>query len=173
MQKVAVIGICGAGKSTLSNVLGKSTGLPVVYLDQIFWKSGWVESEREDFRKRVAEIADSERWIIDGNFSSTFDIRFPRADTIIYLDFPRHIALFRAIKRILSYYGKSRPDVTPGCHERFNLDFFRFILSFHDLHRPRIETALAKLRSDQKLIRLKTPAEVTSFLNSLLLREND
>ena len=164
MQRIAVIGVCGAGKSTLSSALGSLTGLPVYYLDQLYWKPGWIESEKEEFRKRVASIADTDCWIMDGNYSSTFDLRFSRADTIIYLDFARHIALYRAVTRILKSYGRVRQDMTEGCPERFNFAFFKYIWNFHKLYRPRTETALATLRDDQKLFRLNTPKDVSKFL---------
>ena len=81
MDRVAVVGPVGAGKSTFAAALGERTGLPVVHLDRHFWHPGWVETPRDEWRRRQAELFAGDRWIADGNYGRTFDERFSRADT--------------------------------------------------------------------------------------------
>jgi adenylate kinase family enzyme len=83
MRRVLVIGISGAGKSTFSQALATKTGLPLIHLDKEFWRPGWVQTPRQEWRARVSELAARERWIMDGNYDSSLDLRLPRADTVL------------------------------------------------------------------------------------------
>ena len=88
MQRVLIIGPCGAGKSTLAAELGRILDLPVFHMDQLNWRPGWVESSKDEIRARLATITAEDRWLIDGNYGGTLDARLARADTVVYLDFP-------------------------------------------------------------------------------------
>src|SRR5262249_4327019 len=54
MRRILVIGISGAGKNTFTRKLAAKTGLPVIHLDTEFWKPGWGETERAEWRAKVA-----------------------------------------------------------------------------------------------------------------------
>src|SRR3989339_414040 len=95
MKKILIIGSCGSGKSTFAKALSKKLNLPLIGLDQCYWKHGWVRPEREEWRKRVSELVKGENWIMEGNYQSTFDIRFPASDTIIVLNINRFICFWR------------------------------------------------------------------------------
>ncbi|MGH9197551.1 MAG: hypothetical protein ACRD1T_17640, partial [Acidimicrobiia bacterium] len=147
LKRVAVIGCAGAGKSTFSRQLAEVTGLPLTHLDRCFWRPGWVETPTEKWRGLVAELASEERWILDGNYSSTLDLRLPLADTIVFFDYPRHICAYRVLKR--SALSRPRPDLPEGCEERiFGAGFFSFfgwVWNFNTRSRPNIEKALSSL----------------------------
>jgi hypothetical protein len=89
MRRVLVIGICGAGKSTFSRTLARKTGLPLIHLDKEYWKPGWTKTPRDLWRARVGELVAGDRWIIDGNYAGSLDLRLPRADTVVRFDYPR------------------------------------------------------------------------------------
>lgn len=144
MQRVLVIGISGAGKSTLSRVLAERTGLPLIHLDKEFWRPGWTPTPRVEWRPKVVELAARERWVMDGNFDSSLDLRLPRADTLIWFDYPTLLCLWRAMKRVIKSYGRVRPDLAPGCPERFDLDFIQYICTFNRKQRPRILEQIAE-----------------------------
>lgn len=167
MQRVLVIGHCGAGKSTLATRLGAMLDLPVIHLDRHFWNPGWVETERGAWREKVRKLVSGERWIIDGNYDGTLDIRLPRADTVIFLDFPTHVCLWRIAKRIISGYGKTRHDLAPGCPEQLDWEFIHYTWRFCRDVRPRVHAALKEYYSDGRLIVLSTRAEVAAFLLSM------
>lgn len=167
MEKILIIGICGAGKSTLANELNRKIGIPVIHLDQHFWKPGWVESEKRKWSEKVLELTSQSKWIMEGNYSSSFNLRFPEADTLIVLDYNPLLAMYRATKRIISFYGKTRPDLSSNCPERFNWEFYKFIWNFNKNHKPRTDEAIRKYGQHLKIYRFKNPRETSLFLQKL------
>lgn len=116
-QKIAIIGYSGSGKSTLAQQLGKQYSCEVLHLDRVFWLPGWRERDSSESNEIVSDFLDThDSWIIDGNYKFIcFDRRMNEADRIIFLDFPMHICLYRALKRYFSNRGKSRESITEGC----------------------------------------------------------
>src|SRR5262249_3438078 len=95
MQRVLVIGISGAGKSTFARQLAVSTRLPLIHLDTEFWQPGWKVTERAEWRAKVAKLAERDAWIMDGNYGASLDLRLPRADTVMWFDYPRLVCVWR------------------------------------------------------------------------------
>lgn len=89
-----------------------------MHLDQQYWHPGWRETDNQEWTKRVKDLSSRPRWIMDGNYGGTLDMRMERADTIIFLDYPTTTCLWRITKRIMLYHGQVRPDMPPGCRER-------------------------------------------------------
>lgn len=164
MQRVAIIGSCGAGKSTLAQQLGRRFGLNVIHLDQVYWQPGWIEPDPQTWRQQVKTLVAEPTWIMDGNYSGTFDLRLPIADLIIFLDFPRWRCLGRVLKRIWKYRGQTRPDMAPHCPERLNWQFLRYVWCFPAHNRPKIVHALAPLPS-QTVVILRHPSAVQQYLS--------
>lgn len=166
MQRVLVIGNSGGGKSTLARALGEKLGLPVIHLDVLFWKPGWVESAPHDFRAAQAQVLAGPAWICDGDFGSHFDLRMPLADTIIWIDQPPWLCLIRVIRRALTYPAGGRPDMAEGCGETIDLAFYRYVLTWNRARRPRLEAALARHGAHARLVRLRSDREIAAFLAS-------
>ena len=166
MQRILIIGCSGAGKSTLARKLGEKTGLPVVHLDALFWKPGWVESEREVFDARVLAELEKPAWIIDGNYARTLPVRLEKCDTVIYLDFPRWLCILGVLKRVLTTYGTVRPDMPEGCPERFDWEFLKWVWNFNCENRKKIYATLKAMLPEQLII-LRSRREVKKFLNTL------
>lgn len=150
MQRVLIIGCSGSGKSTLTRQLADRTGLPVVHLDQAYFGPDWKEPSQQVWRESVTELAARDTWLMDGNFSGTFDLRMPRTDTIIYVDMPTGLCLWRVIKRTLRYYNKVRPGSAPGCRERFDAHFLHYVLMYNKTRRPGILRNLEQQRNAGK-----------------------
>ena len=168
MRRVLVIGPCGAGKSSLSRRLGPILGLLVVHLDAHYWREGWAESPEEEWQVAVRPLVEAESWIIDGTFITTLPLRLEAADTVVFLDLQRRIYMWRILRRIVSTYGRVRPDLAPGCPERLDLSFLRFAWRFERDYMPRIERALQEVKNPQLTVhRLRTPAEVERFVRDL------
>src|SRR5918992_2213979 len=103
MKRILVIGSGGAGKSTVARRLGQLLDLEVNHLDKFYWKPGWVESPRDEWLETVIELINRDSWIIDGNYSGTLELRLQKADTVVFLDMPRRLCLWRIVKRNLQY----------------------------------------------------------------------
>ncbi|MDZ4364047.1 hypothetical protein [Brevundimonas sp.] len=166
MRRVLIIGNSGGGKSTLARRLGAALGVPVIHLDVLFWKPGWVESPDEEFRARVSDALADDAWILDGNFGGTWDLRMPRADTIVWIDQPPLLCLARAIRRVFRHRREHRPDMAEGCREAFELAFYAFILTFNRKVRPRLEAALAHHAGHARVLRLRNDREIEAFLRA-------
>lgn len=161
MRRVLIIGPCGSGKSTLARELAPALGLPLIHMDQLGWQPGWTETERPELRRRVEEAVSKDRWLIEGNYGSVLPQRLARADTVLYLDFPISLCLWRLVRRIWTHRGKSRPDMPDQCPERFDLAFFLYVANWNRGPRVRMEAALAPWTG--QLVRLRNPAELARW----------
>ncbi len=162
-----VIGCCGAGKSTFSRRLHSLIGLELIHLDKYHWQPNWVEIEKTAWEITVQKLIEKPKWVMDGNFSGTMAVRMERADTIFYFDYPTWLCLWRVIKRIWTYRGKTRPDMTEGCPERLDFEFLHYVATFNLRKRNAILEKLNKVK-EQKVIKIfKNDKEADAFLESL------
>ena len=138
MKRVLIVGCPGAGKSTLAKELAEATRLPVVHLDRHYWQPGWQRPDSASWQKTVEKLAAQSEWIMDGNYSGTLEQRLASADTLIHLDYTTSLCLWRVIRRTVSGLGRNRGDqLAPGCPERFDWAFFRFVINYRKEQRQR------------------------------------
>ena len=131
MKRVLVMGVSpGVGKSTFAKKLGKKLDLEVYHLDSLYWQPGWTERDNDSFRELQEHIVKKDSWIIDGNYSNSYDLRVKRADTIIYLELPLIVCVYRVIKRRIVYARKTREDMAKGCPEKSRLVIF-YVYSYY------------------------------------------
>ena len=164
MERIMIIGCGGSGKSTLARQLGEKLDIPVVHLDKLFWKPGWVSLTREAFDAVHREAISKEKWIMDGNFDRTIPERLGRCDTVIYLDFSRFACLCGVLKRILTTYGKVRPDMGEGCPERIDWEFLKWVWNFNKNKREKNYRLLNEAEGVETIV-LKNRRAVKRFLN--------
>ncbi|SET55037.1 DNA topology modulation protein [Paenibacillus sp. NFR01] len=167
MNRIMIAGSAGAGKSTLSRQLGEALQLPVVHLDTLYWNPGWVASGDEEMQRRVEAYVALDQWIIDGNYNKTFPMRLERADTIIFLDMPRPLCLYRVLKRRIQYHGRSRPDLTEGCPEQIDWAFLKWIWDYPKRSRLKIIQAMEAQQGVKNIIFLKGRKAVKAFLQDI------
>ena len=169
MKRIAIIGSPGAGKSYLSRTLADLLGLPLYHLDQMFWQEGWVEKGRAALMTELEPILLQEKWIIDGMYRNTLDLRLHYADTLIYLDYSYIRCLWGVIKRTVTSLGRVRPDMADGCPERFDTEFIKYIGIFHREHRPLVEEIIKpyKENGSVQLLRFKHPKDVAQWLKTI------
>lgn len=168
MRKILVIGSGGAGKSTFAKRLGTRLKIKVIHLDALYWKPGWVETPKAEWLKRVEELLKEGSWIMDGNYSGTLDARLESSDTVIFLDLPRSVCLWRVVKRWLQYRNRSRPDMADECPEQLNLEFIRWVWDYPQRTRPKVLERLKGASQSKRVICLRSQPEVERFLASLL-----
>lgn len=165
-----VLGVsAGVGKSTFARKLGAQLNIPVYHLDAFYWKPGWVEASLEEFSQSQREIVDQNQWIIEGNYSSTYQLRAEQADTIIYLELPLRICLYRVFKRWISNIGKTRPDMGAGCKEKLDAAFIKFICTTYYSRKKKMRQRLHQFKnsgSNKRVIMLKNRKEIGAYFTS-------
>ena len=157
MEKVLVIGCSGAGKSTFARRLRDATGLPLYYLDMLWHRPDKTTVSREEFDASLAEILKKDRWIIDGNFSRTFETRLKECDTVFLFDLP----LEDCIAGVESRIGTKREDM-PWVETEFDPEFRRWMESFPEKVLPKMYALLDKYRG-RNLIVFHSREEVESY----------
>lgn len=168
MRRILLIGCGGAGKSTLARRIAARTGLPLIHLDALYWKHGWLETQSAEWRETVTELLQRNAWVMDGNYGGTLDLRIAACDSVIFLDLPPTVCLWRVIRRRLRYRGESRPDMTPGCLERLDLGFLLWIAFYRMRRRRAVLTKLAAAANNGKhAISLDSNAAVEAFVAAL------
>ncbi len=164
MQRIAIVGCSGGGKSTLARELGAALNLPIVHLDALFWKPGWTEGDPDEFRADVEGAVAADRWICEGNFIKASELRFQRADTIVWIELPITLCLWRAFWRAVTGFGVSRADLAPGCPEKIDFEFYRYIWNWNRLTRPRMQLAIKALAPRTELVRIRNDREKALLL---------
>jgi len=167
MKKITIIGSGGSGKSTLARKLGDITDIKVYHLDTLFWKPGWVSISREELAEKIIDIISKDSWIIDGNYSSTMEMRLEASDVIIYLDFSTLSCLWGITKRRFLFANKTRPDITEGCKEKLDWEFVNWVLSFRRRKRKNLLAYLEKCKEGRDIFVFKNRRQVNNFIDSL------
>lgn len=166
-ERILITGCSGSGKSTFSKTLSKRLGLPLIYLDQLYWRPGWIHVSNAEFDALLEEVLQQKRWIIDGNYMRTLPHRLSACDTVIYLDFPRRTCLLGVLRRVFSGYGRCRTDMGEGCPERLDFSFLKWIWHFNQKEKPRCMEILRTARPDQRIFILHSRKELPELLNQL------
>lgn len=165
MKKIMVIGVsAGAGKSTFARKLSTILQIEVYHLDTLFWEPNWVEASLEIFSTRQKEIIKKPEWIIEGNYSRTFDLREESADTIIYLELPLAVCLFRVLKRWLINIGKERSDRANGCEEKMDFAFLNYIYRTYYHRKKSLAVRLQDLKDSKNIVILRNKKEMEQYL---------
>jgi len=167
MKRVLVIGPGGSGKSTFARRLGQVLGIEVKHLDRFYWRAGWTKPSNEEWLKTVDELTSGDSWIIDGNFGGTLAQRVARCDTIIFLDMPRLLCLWRLTRRRMLYRNRARPDMSEGCNEKLDLDFIDWVWNYSKRSRPRVIKLLNESSETKKVVWLRSHADAENFLVNL------
>ena len=160
-QRILIVGSCAAGKSTLGAALAERLGLPLVHLDQQYWRPGWVKPSTEEWRAQVQELVSAESWVMDGNYGGTLDIRLPRADMVVLLDQPRRLTLYRAFRRRML---RNRVDDLEGSPERITWEFLLWIWRYPKLGRKILLEKVEEYGGGAEFVRLRSPKAVAEWL---------
>lgn len=167
-RRIMVIGCSGGGKSTLAQKLARRFDLTYLSIDRdIRWLPGWEERSKEEQRQRIVERIAGERWIMDGTNTSTFDIRLPRTDIVIWVRMPRLLCVWGVMTRWLKHLGRTRPEMAPGCIEKVDWEFLEFIWTFETKFSPRITAAIAAHGPHVPVLQVKSRRQMRALLDLL------
>ncbi len=162
MKRVMIIGCPGSGKSTFARALAAKTGLPLHYLDMMYWNPDRTTKPKEEFRTALRETVALPEWIIDGNYGSTLELRMEACDTVIFLDYSVEVCLSGIEER----RGKPRADM-PWVETEPDLEFIEFIKKYNEESRPKVIELLEKYK-EKNIIIFKSRAEADEYLRSAL-----
>lgn len=163
MDKIMVIGCPGSGKSTFSRTLHTKTDIPLFHLDMMNWNSDRTTVEKSVFLERLSDAIQRDKWIIDGNYGSTIELRLQACDTVIFLDYPLDICIDGIRKR----RGKPRTDMPwIESENEEDTEFIEFVKNFNSESRPQILDLLNKY-SDKVIYIFKNRGEADRFLNQV------
>ena len=158
-QKAIIIGCPGAGKSTFARILSDKTHLPLYYLDMLWHKSDRTTVDRTIFDQKLKEIVVKDKWIIDGNYGRTLEMRIQACETIFLLDSPVEECLAGAESRI----GKQRVDM-PWIETEFDEEFRQWIVDFPKNELPIVYQLLDRYKSEKDIYIFHARADIDDYI---------
>ena len=169
-RRFVIAGISGNGKTTLGRRLAQELGLPFTELDALMHQPGWVQAETETFRREVEAVMDrSDGWVLDGMYQAQLgDLVLRRADTLVWLDQPLPLVLFRLVKRAVKDIVTKR-DLFNGNRQTWRYAFFTrdslvsFAIKSHFKRRREWPEGIGA-PPDLEIVRLRSPGEVDRWL---------
>lgn len=165
MQKVAIVGCGGSGKSCLARELGRLIEAPVIHLDALYFDDGWKPLPMEEFEARQRELVARACWVIDGNYNSTLQVRLEAADTVIFMDLPTRSCLRGIAARQLRHgRGQNRGS---GVFNRITPGVLRYALGYRRKMRPRVLAKIDQYASGAEVIVLANRRQARHFLSSI------
>ncbi len=161
-QKAIIIGCPGAGKSTFARILSDKTHLPLFYLDMLWHKPDRTTVDRNIFDEKLKKIVSKEKWIIDGNYGRTLEMRIQSCETIFLLDFSVEECLAGVESRI----GKQRVDM-PWIETEFDEEFRQWIIDFPKNELPIVYELLDRYKSEKSIYVFHSRADIDDYLTEM------
>jgi adenylate kinase family enzyme len=172
MERIAIIGNAGGGKSTVARRLRDLLGLPLHPIDQIQWRPGWQPAPKEELAEAHAKVLGEARWIIDG--WGDFDLiedRFRQADTVILIDYPLWRHYWWAIKRQFKCLFRARIDGPPGCPMLpMTWPLLKMIWMIDRHAMPRLRALVDKQRDQKRVYHIRTVGGLRAFHDDIRYR---
>jgi adenylate kinase family enzyme len=168
VDRIAIIGCGGSGKSHLARHLGTLLDVTPVHLDTLYYDKHWNPLPPDKFAALQHDLVTPPRWVIDGNYASTLPIRLAAADTVIFLDLPARTCL-RGIAQRRLRHGRGQHDAI-GVYDRITLGFIRYILSYRKAMAPRVRTLIAEHAGHADVVVLTSRRAARRYLASLPAR---
>lgn len=164
MDRIAVIGCGGSGKTFVANQLATLLELPLTHLDAEYYDSNWNPLAQDEFAQLQRRLVSGAKWLIEGNYASTLPIRLEAADTVIFLDLPGITCLAGILQRRMRYRGGQH---TNGVYDRITWNFVRYIWGYRKSMRPRVAALIAEHGPHAQLITLSSRRQTKQFLRTL------
>jgi adenylate kinase family enzyme len=165
MERVAIVGCGGSGKSYVARELGRLLNLPVTHMDAVYFDNRWNPLPMERFETVQRELVAAPRWVIDGNYISTVQVRLEAADTVVFMDLPTHVCLWGILSRQLRH-GSGQNDQN-GVYNRINHDVLRYVLGYRRKMRPRVLAKIDQHASGARVIALTGRRQTRRFLREV------
>lgn len=165
MNRIAIMGCGGSGKSHLARSLGAALGITPVHLDGLYYDADWNPLDKDKFAELQRDLVTAPRWIIDGNYASSLPIRLQAADTVIFLDLPGWACLWGILQRRLRHGGGQHQAI--GVYDRITWDFVRYILGYRRTMAPRVRTLITEHAGDAQVVILRSRRAARRYLTTV------
>jgi adenylate kinase family enzyme len=172
-RRIVVVGTSGSGKTTIARNIARKLGIKRIELDELHWGPNWTEEPDELFRQRVAKALQAEAWVVDGNYSVVRDIVWPRADTVVWLNYRLGVVMSRVVRRTFARILR-REVLWHGNRESFRSavmsrdSIILWALTTYGRNRHRYSQVPADPQySHITFIELRSPREARRWLDSL------
>jgi adenylate kinase family enzyme len=162
VDRIAIMGCGGSGKSHLARELGARLGITPVHLDARYYDQDWKPLDQEAFADLQRDMVASPRWIIDGNYASTLPIRLQVADTVIFLDLPGWACLLGILQRQVRHGGGQHQ--ANGEYNRITWNFARYIIGYRKTMAPRVRSLIAEHASGAQVVILRSRRAASRYL---------
>ena len=163
MKKIIIIGCPGGGKSRLARELHALTEIPLYHLDLMYWNADRTIVEKPIFLERLAKAMSGESWIIDGNYSSTMEMRIAACDTVIFFDIPTKDCL----DGIKARRGIERPDMPwRDAPEDDDEQFTEYIRRYNEDNKPRVMELIEKY-NEKTVVVFKSRLDADEYINNM------
>ena len=158
-NRILVLGCPGSGKSTFARRLQEKTGLPLICLDNLWWRADGTHITREEFDRALAELLQGESWIMDGDYSRTYEVRIRASDTVIFLDYPEDVCMAGITARV----GQERPDM-PWTESTLDPELVAMVRNYARDNRPVLLSLLQKY-PEKQVITFSSREEAARWLS--------
>jgi adenylate kinase family enzyme len=162
VDRIAIIGCGGSGKSHLARQLGRMLGITPVHLDAVYYDREWKPLDKDEFAALQRDLVAAAQWIIDGNYASSLPIRLGAADTVIFLDLPARTCLWGIAQRRLKHGGGQHDAI--GVYDRITWNFIRYIAGYRKQMAPRVRTLIAEYAGCAQVVVLRNRRAVRRYL---------
>ena len=172
-DRINVVGTSGSGKSTLAREIASRLDIPYIELDRLFWKANWTETTDDEFFPKLRDALSTNRWILDGNYDRTRQIKWEHVETVVWLDLPLYLVFARIVARAIARIY-NRKELWAGNKETFKKTFLSrdsIILWSLTTYAHNRKRYAALSDNDQyrhvRFVRLRSTKEVSQFLMNL------
>jgi adenylate kinase family enzyme len=162
-KKIMIFGRPGSGKSTFALELGKILNLPVFHLDKYIFVSNWTPRDFQEYLTIQQSIVDTPAWFIDGNRTKSLEMRYAKADLVLYFNYPRLVCLWRIFKRVWDK-NTQIDDRADGCKEWVPLSLIPYMWNFQN----RVDTQLNLFKEkypNVRFIEINNDNELCNFID--------
>ncbi|MEV0994826.1 topology modulation protein [Nonomuraea sp. NPDC050202] len=164
MNRVAIVGSGGSGKSYVARELGRLLDAPVTHLDAVYYDDEWNPLPPEKFEAAQRELVAAPRWVIDGNYNSSLHVRLEACDTVVMMDVPTWAALWGIVSRQLRHGAGQH---TSGVYNRIHWGVITYVATYRRRMRPKVLAKIHHLAAGKQVVFLTSRAKTRRWLEQV------